>query len=69
MATDDDDDDDDDDVKGGRAEGGMRRGVGIDGKGWRCGGEMKMLSQQRRFVTFTLALTALPVHNSASPRH
>ena len=41
MATDDDDDDDDDDVedvKGGRAEGGMRRGVGIDGKGWRCGG-------------------------------
>ena len=25
-------------MKGGRAEGGMRRGVGIDGKGWRCGG-------------------------------
>ena len=40
MATDDDDDDDDDveDVKGGRAEGGMRRGVGIYGKGWMCGG-------------------------------
>ena len=48
MATDDDDDDDDDveDVKGGRAEGGMRRGVGIDGKGWRCvcgGGEENAL--------------------------
>ena len=59
MATDDDDDDDDDveDVKGGRAEGGMRRGVGIDGKGWRCGGRGKTLSQQRRCVIFTLAHT------------
>ena len=46
MATDDDDDDDDDveDVKGGRAEGGMRRGVGIDGKGWRCGGDENALT-------------------------
>ena len=77
MATDDDDDDDDDveDVKGGRAEGGMRRGVGIDGKGWRCGGRGKC-SHNNDVVLFshshTLSLciiTALPVHNSASPRN
>ena len=76
MATDDDDDDDDDveDVKGGRAEGGMRRGGGIDGKGWRCGGRGKC-SHNNDVVLFshshTLSLciiTALPVHNSASPR-
>ena len=54
-------------MKGGRAEGGMRRGVGIDGKGWRCGGRGKR-SHNNDVVLFshshTLSLciiTALPV--------
>ena len=53
-------------MKGGRAEGGMRRGVGIDGKGWRCGGKKRY--QNNGVVLFphshTLSLciiTALPV--------
>ena len=48
-------------------EGGMRRGVGIDGKGWRCGGRGKR-SHNNDVVLFshshTLSLciiTALPV--------
>ena len=49
-------------------EGGMRRGVGIDGKGWRCGGERNTLSQQRRCVIFTLAHTKL-VHNNCATCH
>ena len=54
-------------MTGGRAEGGMRRGVGIDGKGWRCGGRGKR-SHNNDVVLFshshTLSLciiTALPV--------
>ena len=54
-------------MKGGRAEGGMRRGVGIDEKGWRCGGRGKR-SHNNDVVLFshshTLSLciiAALPV--------
>ena len=67
MATEDDDDDDDDGVKGGRAEGGMRRGVGIDGKGWRCGGRGQRSHNNDVFFfshSHSLSLciiTALPV--------
>ena len=70
MATDDDDDDDDDveDVKGGRAEGGMRRGGGNRWERVEVWGERKTLSQQRRCVIFTLAHTKL-VHNNCATCH